>query len=261
MFGQLQQPLSTYFVEVQPAGMNTANPILANLPIVTLNWVQPVELLADQPEGRTTEVLMYSSSNSWLRTSPDIQPNFDLYPESGFAVGADQQAYPLAVALQGRFSSYFRGRQSPVQPQAGESDAGLSGGGAAVLDESPETARLVVIGSAAFLDDFVLELSTRLSANRYLNNLLFLQNTVDWSVEDLDLLTIRARGSFTRVLTALESREQTTWEFANYGVALLALLGVYGAWQLRKRSEQPLALLPPEQSMDLTAQETPGGEK
>jgi ABC-2 type transport system permease protein len=250
-----------YFVEVQPAGMNTANPILANLPIVTLNWVQPVELLADQPEGRTTEVLMYSSSNSWLRTSPDIQPNFDLYPESGFAVGADQQAYPLAVALQGRFSSYFRGRQSPVQPQAGESDAGLSGGGAAVLDESPETARLVVIGSAAFLDDFVLELSTRLSANRYLNNLLFLQNTVDWSVEDLDLLTIRARGSFTRVLTALESREQTTWEFANYGVALLALLGVYGAWQLRKRSEQPLALLPPEQSMDLTAQETPGGEK
>jgi ABC-2 type transport system permease protein len=250
-----------YFVEVQPAGMNTANPILANLPIVTLNWVQPVELLSDQPEGRTTEVLMYSSSNSWLRTSPDIQPNFDLYPESGFAVGADQQAYPLAIAVQGRFPSYFRGRQSPLQSQAGESDPGLSGGGAAVLDESPETARLVVIGSAAFLDDFVLELSTRLSANRYLNNLLFLQNTVDWSVEDLDLLTIRARGSFTRVLTALESREQTTWEFANYGVALLALLGVYGAWQLRKRSEQPLALLPPEQSMDLTAQETPGGEK
>jgi ABC-2 type transport system permease protein len=250
-----------YFVEVQPAGMNTANPILANLPVVTLNWAQPVELLDDQPVGRTAEVLMSSSSNSWLRTSPDIQPNFDIYPETGFAVGADQQAYPLAVAVQGRFSSFFRGQQPPLQPQVGANDSGLTGGGAAVLEESPETARLVVIGSAAFLDDFVLELSTRLSANRYLNNLLFLQNTVDWSVEDLDLLTIRARGSFTRVLTALESREQTTWEFANYGVALLALLGIYSAWQLRKRSEQPLSLLPPEQTVshDLNTQEKSGG--
>lgn len=249
-----------FFVEVQSSGMNTGNPILANLPVVTLNWAQPVELLEDQLAEHTAEVLMSSSPSSWLRTSPEIQPNFDLYPEAGFATGADQQAYPLAVAVQGRFSSFFRGRQSPLAGQPMGADPGQTGAGqAAVLEESPDSARLVVIGSAAFLDDFVLELSTRLSANRYLNNLLFLQNTVDWSLEDLDLLTIRARGSFTRILTPLERQQQTTWEFANYGVALLALLGIYGAWQLRKRNEKPLTLLPAEKAPDPAEQGATGG--
>ena len=59
------------------------------------------------------------------------------------------------------------------------------------IDNSPDTARLVVIGSAEFLNDVVFQLSSNLTRDRYLNTLQFMQNTVDWSVEDLDLLTQR----------------------------------------------------------------------
>jgi ABC-2 type transport system permease protein len=111
------------------------------------------------------------------------------------------------------------------------------------IASSPESARLVVVGSAEFVDDIVLDLSASLSSDRSLLNLQFLQNIVDWSVEDQDLLAIRSRGSFTRLLKPLEESEQTRWELLNYGVALLAVVAIGIVWNLRQRSEVPMPLL------------------
>lgn len=239
-----------FFIEIHSNGMNTESPIMANLPAVTLNWASPVEDKSDQVD-RESSVLMNSSPQSWLRSGTEIQPDFDLFPELGFAVEGELQSYPLAVSIQGAFDSFFKGKPSPVSasdPSSEGTEVGPvpdeTGQQLPVIERSPGTARLVVFSSAAFVDDFVLELSTRLSQDRYLNNLLLLQNAVDWSVEDLDLLTIRARGTFTRVLEPLDDRNQTTWEIINYGVALVALLGIYFIWQARKRNEQPMELVP-----------------
>lgn len=238
-----------FFVEVQAGGMNGESPILSNLAAVTLNWVSPVDLVQSEEETRTASVLLNSSSASWLRQGTDIQPNFELYPEFGFPIAEIQQPYPLAVSIQGSFKSYFRGRQSPLSQAptdvSGATDTVSSLTQAPVIEASPDTARLVVFGSSSFLDDFVLELSSRLSQDRYLNNLNLLQNAVDWSVEDTDLLSIRARGSFTRVLAPMTERQQTTWELGLYAVSLAALVGVYLFWVWRKRNEKPLELLPP----------------
>ena len=104
----------------------------------------------------------------------------------------------------------------------------------------------MVIGSAEFLNDIVFDLSSSLSFDRYLNSLQLAQNSVDWSVEDLDLLTIRSRGTASRVLNPLTEREQVGWEVANYIVALLALIGIGWVWRQQQRSEEPIELLPPE---------------
>jgi ABC-2 type transport system permease protein len=111
------------------------------------------------------------------------------------------------------------------------------------LDESADSARLVVAGSADFLTDIVFQISSSLAQDRYLNSLQFLQNAVDWSVEDLDLLTIRSRGGATRVLAPLSQASRTFWEALNYGVALAALaaIGVFG--YLRRRNERPMTLV------------------
>jgi len=67
---------------------------------------------------------------------------------------------------------------------------------------------------------------------------------VDWTVEDLDLLNIRARGTSSRVLLPLETNQQTYWEVANYILALLVPVILYFYWRQKRLNELPMELLP-----------------
>lgn len=240
---EIQAANYPFFVDVRPDGMAKNNPIVSNLPAVTMSYVSPVYLDETKNADRETAVLLHSSEQSWTSADTTIQPNYDMYPDLGFAPGAEKQSYPLAVSIQGSFESYFKDRPNPFAATA-ITDSVTQDQPLSVIDFSPESARLVVLGGADFVDDFTLNLSSRLSGDLYLNNLQFFQNSVDWTVEDLDLLAIRTRGSASHVLQPLEEREQSFWEVANYVVALVALLGIYFAWRTRSRSEQPMVLVP-----------------
>jgi ABC-2 type transport system permease protein len=242
-----------FFVDIRPDGMDRQSPILANLPAVTLNWASPVVVDAQKTQDHTVATLLKSSPGSWLRTDTNIQPDLQTYPEVGFPVEGEPKSYPLAVSVQGVFTSYFKGKANPLTaaptPPAGQ-EAGPAPQPTAetnvigTIENSPDTARLVVIGSAEFLNDVVFQLSANLTRDRYLNSLQFVQNTVDWSVEDLDLLTIRSRGTSARVLNPLTESQQTFWEGANYVLALLALIGLGVIWRWRQQNEQPMELVP-----------------
>ncbi len=73
-----------------------------------------------------------------------------------------------------------------------------------------------------------------------------MQNAVAWSTEDLDLLNIRSRGTYARVLAPMTDNQQSFWEGANYAVALVALIAIGIVWNARRRNEQPMELLPQE---------------
>jgi ABC-2 type transport system permease protein len=208
---------------------------------VTLHWASPLSVDEEKNQGREWTVLMQSTEESWLRSSIDVQPNPELYPEYGFPVDGEQAARPLAVSVRGSFESYFKERPSPfAEPEVltDTVDAPLG-----TIEVSPESARLVVIGSAEFVDDAILELSQGLSADRYLQNLQFVQNAVDWSVEDEDLLSIRSRGTYARLLRDLEAGQQSFWEGLNYALALASLVAIGVVWQVRRRSEEPMELV------------------
>ena len=96
-----------------------------------------------------------------------------------------------------------------------------------------------------FLDDLVFQLSYSMSADRYLNSLQLFQNAIDWSVEDLDLLEIRSRGTYTRLLVPLTSQQESVWEIINYAVALIALAGLAWIWNQERKNEIPMELDPP----------------
>ncbi len=239
-----------FFVDVRPDGMDRESPILASVPALTLNWASPLLVDEAATEGQTVTTLMRSSPQSWLRTGTDIQPDPVLYPELGFPVEGEPQSYPLAVSLQGAFASFFEGKPIPTAASAltGETtpdSTTVPTDTIGTIVSSPDTARLVVIGSGEFLNDIVFQLSSSLTGERYLNSLQVMQNAVDWSVEDLDLLTIRSRGTSARVLEPLTEQQQRTWEIGNYAVALLALAGIGALWRLRRRNEKPMVLLPP----------------
>jgi hypothetical protein len=57
------------------------------------------------------------------------------------------------------------------------------------------------------------------------------------------LLSIRTRGTYARLLEPLEKGQQTFWEGLNYGLVVLALVAIGVVWTVRRRSEQPMALV------------------
>jgi ABC-2 type transport system permease protein len=67
------------------------------------------------------------------------------------------------------------------------------------------------------------------------------QNLVDWAVADTDLLSIRSRGSVSRVLDVPED-ERTRWELINYAIIALGLASVIGSSALRRRSRVAMPL-------------------
>lgn len=235
-----------FFVDVRQDSMATESPIVANLSAVTLQWASPVEVDDAKNQEREVVTLLQSTSGSWLRTSIDVNPDLGTYPQYGFPVEGEQKARPLAVSIRGSFESYFKGKPSPFQESEAEGEeAGAAEGeeeapALGTIEVSPASSRLVVVGSAEFVDDIVLEISRSFSQDRYLLNLQFLQNIVDWAVEDEDLLSIRSRGTYARLLKPLEKDEQSFWEGLNYALALLAVIGIGVVWNVRQRSEEPI---------------------
>ncbi len=250
---QLDYP---YFVDVRSDGMSHDSPVTASLPAVTMNWASPLLLNEKKNDKRRVTTLLSSSPDSWVSESTDIQPDFQRYPSFGFGVGEELAPHPLAVSVQGVFDSYFAGRPDPRQAEAKVAEPGQDEETPAkdqdkdktpllkdpLVTSSPDSARLVVVGSSEFINDTVLGISRSTGQDRFMNSLEFLQNLVDWSVADEDLLAIRSRGTHARLLVPLTPAAQAFWEWLNYGLALLALLGValYGALKVRRETPMPL---------------------
>ncbi len=240
-----------FFVDVRAGGMGKKSPIVANLPAVTMNWASPLTLNEKKDKGRKVIRLLTSSPNTWLQNSTNIQPDMQRYPDSGFAPGQHMKSELLAVSERGVFKSYFADRPDPRQiERAKEAQSKKDDKGKVnlpigpVIKKSPESARLVVVGCSEFINDTVIQISRSISQDRFLNNIGFLQNSVDWAVEDEDLLSIRSRGNQARLLMPLTHRQQIFWEWLNYIIALLALvlISLYGS--LWRRKEKPMILEP-----------------
>lgn len=241
---ELQQVPYPFFVDVRQEAMSKDSAIVASLAAITLHWASPLTIDEAKNEGRDVVTLIESSALSWLTTSTNTLPDSETYPEYGFPVEGEQGARPLAVSIRGAFESYFKGQQSPfdTSPDPTNPDAEVVSEQRPLtqLDQSPESARLVVVGSAEFLDDTLLQLSQRMSEDRYLNNLQLVQNAVDWAVEDEDLLSIRSRGTYVRLLKSMSTEQQRFWEGLNYGVALVGLVVIGIVWNTWRRNEEPI---------------------
>lgn len=105
-----------------------------------------------------------------------------------------------------------------------------------VIDKSPESARLVVIGSSDLVSDQTIQLLSSASGTLYANSYRFIANLVDVSMEDSSLLSIRSRGHFNRLLPKMSDQTKQFLEIGNYIFALLGLGIVFGVnYFLRQR--------------------------
>jgi ABC-2 type transport system permease protein len=180
-------------------------------------------------------VLLQSSSDAWLRSSKRVMPSIDeagrsnLEPptpgDSPTRHGPLRAARNLAVVAQGRFTSFFAD---------GDEGAASRAPSRGVLERSPESARIVLFSSNDFMEDKVLGSLVAASGTQYLGPLDLFKNTLDWALQDEQLLEIRARAHFNRTLPPMERRAQLLIEYFNYGLSLLwLLLLALAAWLLR----------------------------
>ena len=245
-----------FFVDVRPDGMNVEHPTTANIPTVTTHWASPILLDEEANANRTTTILLQSSPNSWRTTDTNIQPDLDLYPERGFAVSGTFGQEVVGVAVEGRFDSYFVDQPLPFEndtpevtdPNATNPEATATPNPlevAGFIEQSPSNARLVVISSSEMVNDTVFRVTGSFGDDRTFSNLQFIQNVLDWFVEDASLTSLRAQGSTARILRPLTEEDQNTWMYANFVFAVLSIIGIGILWQWRKRSEVPMELIPP----------------
>jgi hypothetical protein len=177
-------------------------------------FASTLELVSPLPAGVEGSV--------WLSTGPDstavdglrhIRPDAFQVPSPGEHAGP----FPVAIALTGRFSSFFADRPIPPAPAGADGSHVTDDPTEKILDG--DQSRLVVVSSADFIA----------------NNLPFVLNTVDWMVQDSALIAIRSRVAGVDALPPFEGSSAWKAKAAITGVPLLVLLAVGGAIFLRGR--------------------------
>jgi ABC-2 type transport system permease protein len=223
-----------HFPDLRKEELSQNSPITASLGQLTLNWASPVTVDAEKNKGRTVTELVRSSAKSWTSGNQDVLPDYRTYPNTGFPVGDEQVGSLMAVAIEGRFDSFYQGKESPLTLKGDNvsSDKETAAQVTGVINHSPDSARLILVSSNTFASDMATELVSQGLSTRYTKPFAFIQNAVDWSLEDRSLLALRGRTQLARTLDPLPDGRQQLWESANYGLALMGLLMV---WIWRRR--------------------------
>lgn len=257
-----------HFPDLRQIGLNADTPVTAALGQLTLNWASPIELDKTKNAGRKVTELLHSSAQSWTSADLNVLPDYRQYPQTGFKPEDTRAAQLLAVAVEGRFDSFFKGKQSPLlakpedkakadadkaatDPATPTADPATQADEAvkpedkpegttvvsSVIERSPDSARLVLVSSNAFASDAVLQLASQGMGTLYTRPLEFVQNLLDWLLEDQGLLSIRSRAHFARTLLPMEHSSQLFWEYLNYALAGVGLLLVWlWRWWLQRRT-------------------------
>jgi len=230
-----------YFIDVRESGLNSRSPMTSGLGHVMVNWASPIKVDPDKTKEGQTTWLLKSSPEAWTSDAVSLVPRIDRQGRSAFEPGDDPGEKLLAVALQGCFTSYFQGKESPLlsddkgsgnESADGKPDkAQISG----VIDKSPESARLILFASADFLSDQTLQLAASVGGQQEFGALQLMENVIDWSLEDAGLLSIRGRGHYARTLRPLERETRMVIEYLNYGLVAAGLLLVYFLFRLQQR--------------------------
>lgn len=217
-----------YFIDLRQPGLAPDHPATSNLPQMTMAWASPITVQRDT--GRRFSVLLKSSPEAWLRKSKEVMPSIDADglsdlrpPNSG-----KSSARSLGVVMQGRFTSFFAGMDNPLNSSDGRENNAASPTATSrprgTLEHSPESARIVLFSSNDFMNDKTLNSLVAASGTQFLGPLDLFKNTLDWALQDEQLLQIRSHAHFNRTLPPMERKAQLLIEYFNYGLALLWLL-------------------------------------
>ncbi len=216
-----------FFPDVRGAALNPDHAALAGLTSLVMPWSSPVSTAADLPD-RQVDWLLKSTDEAWLRPGGSLEPDSVTQADGPtWNVGADPAAFP----------SFFADLPSPLA----SADGGDPG---EPLKGSVAEGRLLVLGSSEVVSDLMLDIASTTNNDAVQGNLQLIQNALDWSVEDTDLLAIRTAGAFARTLMPLEDSESRAIEIRTWLMVLFPVLIVLIVPRLRRRNATAIPLSP-----------------
>ncbi len=207
-----------FWPSVRAEGLNREAPVVSRLENLPLPWVTPIELAAALPAGLTAQVL--AKSSPMAQETPG-EPPFALDPQSAGLVVPRNPGTPrnLIVELTGAFPAVFA---NGTTADAASTDAGSDKG------------RLVIAGTAQFVEDRLVSLP------QFKEGITFFENMLDSMTLGDTLVGIRSRPVTARPIAELPLVAKSVLRYANMlGVPLLIILGgLIGVWRRRRRAQQ-----------------------
>ena len=214
-----------YFIDVRESGLSSNNVITNSLNQLTVNWASPIKI-SSSSENIAHNVIVRSSPKSWLSTNENLMPEYENYPNYGFPEDGEKASYPLAVSFEGTFNSITTDETFLKEDLENKFDSDL------YLNKSPSNSKLVVISSNEFANNLSIDFASQAINSQYTQPIEFIQNIVDWSVEDTSILSIRGKSQLAKTLYPLDENSQKIIEYITYFIAGLFLFFV---WVIRYR--------------------------
>ncbi len=224
-----------YFVKIVKPNFSMEHSITSQLEALTLPWTSSLEMVTK--EGIAATPLAKTSE-----AGRSIQGYYNLMPNAPIPPNAESQVYTVAVALEGKFKSFYAGKEIPPVPTQDAAESGLEIPPTTEDSETPipvadtagritktesEQTQIVVVGTAQFL--------TQLRPD----GVNFFLNTVDWLTLGDALIGIRSHTITDRPLREVSEIEKN---FIKYlcivGVPLIVIVFGLLRYFLKRRAKR-----------------------
>jgi ABC-2 type transport system permease protein len=232
--GQSQQQLLPwpYAPLLQPG---SDNPIVKNQADVLGQFANSIDTV--EAPGITKTILLSSSANAYAMVTPArIQLNSLQTEESDDKF--NRKNIPVAVLLEGKFTSLFANRVSQAQLDLLKADS------MSFLKESKDPGKVIVVGDADIVLNQVSEIIGPLSmgVNKYTKiqyaNKDFFLNCTEYLANKKNILDARAKDYSLRLLDVKKVNDQRTlWQLINIllPVVLICLFGFIYQWRRKRK--------------------------
>ncbi len=211
-----------FWVQVVRQISASRHPVSSSIESMVMPWVSPLVVADNATLDAEVAVLAQSSDESWVQ-----QDFFDLNPKQDFNARKNQPGSRiLAVALSGRFSSFFADRKT-LPPLADEPGKVVP---KEIVSRSPDT-RIIVAGSSRFI--------TKDFPEEFEGNRTFFLNAIDWLTIGDELIDIRSRAAGERPLQRVSEQTKLMMRIVNMlAVPLLVIAFGFLYTGLRRRRKR-----------------------
>jgi ABC-2 type transport system permease protein len=212
--------IPSYF---QPLLIPSQNfPVTKNIRDVKAGFASSIDIVNNSPAIRKN-ILLTTSASTHLVKVPEII-DFDITKIQDAPNYFDQQFVPVAVSLEGEFSSVFQNRMIPDSVKTD---------GHETIDKSKHT-KMIIISSSDIItneiqgqgkDSQILPMGYDKISQQQFGNRDFIVNAVNWLTDDAGLMQLRAKQQKLYILNKKEAYEnRNKYALINISLPILFIL-------------------------------------